>query len=31
MRSFVGRPKIHMAGDNLVAGSGVFLYCKVAF
>ena len=31
MRSFVGRPKIHVAGDDFVAGLGVFLYCKTAF
>ncbi len=26
MRSFVGLPKMHMAGESFVAGSGVFLY-----
>ncbi len=31
IRSFIGRPKIHMEGDSLVVGSGVFLYCKMAF
>ena len=29
MRYLTGRPKI--AGDNLVVGSGVFLYCRMAF
>ena len=30
MRSLTGRPNTHMAGDVLVVGSGVFLYCRIA-
>ena len=30
MKSFIALPKIHMAGDSLVSGSGVFLYCSIA-
>ena len=30
MRSLTGRPNTHMAGDILVVGSGVFLYCRIA-
>ena len=30
IRSLVGRPNRHVAGDCLVAGSGEFLYCRMA-
>ena len=31
IRSLIGLPKMHIAGDSLVVGSGVFLYCRMAF
>jgi len=30
MKSRMGRPKTHIAGDNFVSLYGVFLYCKMA-
>ena len=30
MRSLVGLPKTHIAGESLVDWSGVFLYCRMA-
>ena len=30
MKSLIGRPKIHMAGDSFVSGSGVFRYWRMA-
>ena len=30
MKSLIGLPNTHMAGDSLVSGSGVFLYCRIA-
>ena len=29
MKSLMGRPKTIIAGDNLVSGSGVFLYLRI--
>ena len=29
MKSFIGLPKTHCAGDSLVVGSGVFRYCSI--
>ncbi len=29
MKSLVGRPKIHSAGESFVVGSGVFRYCRI--
>jgi len=31
IRSLIGRPYKHIAGESLVLGSGVFRYCKIAF
>ena len=31
MRSLMGLPKTHIAGESLVLGSGVFLYWRIAF
>ena len=30
MKSFMGLPKTHCAGDSLVSGSGVLRYCRIA-
>ncbi len=30
MKSLIGRPNTHIAGDNFVSGSGVFRYWRIA-
>ena len=30
MKSLIGLPNTHLAGDSFVAGSGVFRYCSMA-
>ena len=30
MKSRIGCPNMHIAGENLVSLSGVFLYCRIA-